>query len=80
MGLWNLASSLDEPLGEIVVEKEVGRGLNKLKWSIDGRRMLVASGDRVRVLSLSDDVLRQKGDERERMMNQLITRGLLERT
>ena len=56
-----------------------GRGLNKLKWSSDGRRLLVASADRVHVLSLSEEVIRQKGDEDARMMNHLISRGLLER-
>ena len=56
-----------------------GRGLNKIKWSSDGRRMLVASADRVHVLSMSEDVIRQKGDEEERMMNNLVSRGLLER-
>jgi len=65
---------LDESLGDIVVEKDAG--LNKLKWSVDGRRMLVASGDRVRVLNLADELVRQKGDENERMMAQLATRGL----
>ena len=68
---------MDEALGELVVDK--ANGLNKLKWSGDGRRMLVAGGDRVHVLSLSEDVLRQKGDEDERMMNQFASRGLLVR-
>jgi dynein intermediate chain len=84
VGLWNLASSLEEPLTGsegIVVEPDAGsgRGLNKLKWSADGRRMLVASADRIHVLNMSEDVLRQKGDEDERMMANLTSRGLLER-
>lgn len=82
MGLWNLASSLDEPvsgLEGIVVEPDAtsGRGLNKLKWSSDGRRILVASADRVHVLGMSEDALRQKGDEETRMMHNLTSRGLL---
>jgi dynein intermediate chain len=84
VGLWNLASSLEEPLTGsegIVVEPDAGsgRGLNKLKWSADGRRMLVASADRIHVLNMSEDVVRQKGDEDERMMANLASRGLLER-
>lgn len=84
IGLWNFSQSLEEPItgsDGIVVEPDggSGRGLNKLKWSSDGRRMLVASADRVHVLSLSEDVIRQKGDEDARMMNHLISRGLLER-
>jgi dynein intermediate chain, cytosolic len=84
IGLWNFSQSLEEPItgsDGIVVEPDAGsgRGLNKLKWSSDGRRMMVASADRVHVLSLSEDVVRQKGDEDARMMNHLISRGLLER-
>jgi dynein intermediate chain len=65
----------------IVVEPDAGsgRGLNKLKWSQDGRRMLVASADRVHVLSLAEEVVRQKGDEDTRMMNHFTSRGLLDR-
>jgi len=83
MGLWNLASSLDEPISGsegIVVEKHAtsGRGLNKLKWSSDGRRILVASADRVHVLNMSEEALRKKGDEETKLMHQLTSRGLLE--
>jgi len=84
IGLWNFSLSLEEPVtgsDGIVVEPDggSGRGLNKLKWSSDGRRMLVASGDRVHALVLSEDVVRQKGDEDSRMMNHLTSRGLLDR-
>ena len=86
VGLWNLASSLEEPItgvDGIVVEPDAAttgqRGLNKLKWSSDGRRMAVAAGDRVHVLSLSEDIVRQKGDEDHRVMSHLVSRGLLER-
>jgi dynein intermediate chain len=84
IGLWNLAHSMEEPItgsDGIVVEPDggSGRGLNKLKWSPDGRRMLAASADRVHVLVLSEDVVRQKGDEDSRMMNHLTSRGLLDR-
>ena len=51
---------------------ELGVGLNKVRWSADGRRMLVAAGERVHVLSLADEVLRQKGDEEDRMLNLLV--------
>ena len=83
IGLWNLATSLEEPItgqdGGIVVEPEAmsGRGLNKLQWSADGRRMAVASGDRVHVISLTDEVARPKGDEDAKTMNHFTARGLL---
>lgn len=85
IGLWNFALSLEEPItgsDGIVVEPDggSGRGLNRLKWSADGRRMLIASGDRVHALVLAEDVVRQKGDEDSRMMNHLLSRGLLDRT
>ncbi len=84
MGLGNFAQTIEEPFtgsDGIVVEPDggSGRGLNKLKWSSDGRRMLVASADRVHVLVLAEDVVRQKGDEVSRMMNHLTSRGLLDR-
>lgn len=86
VGVWNLASSLEEPVtgvDGIVVEPEAARtsrrGLNKLKWSADGRRMMVASGDRVHVLNLTEDIVRQKGDEDHRLVSHLVSRGLLER-
>mmetsp|Transcript_4131 Transcript_4131/g.9336 ORF Transcript_4131/g.9336 Transcript_4131/m.9336 type:complete len:665 (-) Transcript_4131:1041-3035(-) len=84
IGLWNFSHSMEEPItgnDGIVVEPDggSGRGLNKLKWSSDGRRLLAASSDRVHVLVLSEDVVRQKGDEDSRMMNHLTSRGLLDR-
>jgi len=84
IGLWNFANSMEEPVTSsdgIVVEPDgsSGRGLNKLKWSPDGKRMLAASADRVHVLVLSEDVVRQKGDEDFRMMNHLTSRGQLDR-
>ena len=66
IGFWNLAESVESAHGDVVVDPDVG--LNKVKWSADGRRLLVAAGERVHVLSLADDILRQKGDEEERMM------------
>jgi dynein intermediate chain, cytosolic len=84
VGLWNLASSFEEPLtgpDGIVVEPDAmsGRGLNKLKWSADGRRVAVASSDRVHILSLSDEVVSAKGDEESKVMHQLLARGLIDR-
>lgn len=84
LGLWNFAQTLEEPItgsDGIVVEPDggSGRGLNRIKWSSDGRRMLVASADRVHVLVFADDVVRQKGDEDARMMNHFSSRGLLDR-
>ena len=83
VGLWNLATSLDEPITGpegIVVEGDVGRGLNKLRWSLDGRRLAVASSDRLHMLSPAPDVIRTAGDEDAKtMMNQFMTRGWISR-
>jgi dynein intermediate chain len=53
------------------------QGLNRLKWSADGRRMAVASGDKMHVLSVGDDVWKSKGDEEGSVMNNLLSRGLI---
>ncbi|GKY99458.1 hypothetical protein MPSEU_000900300 [Mayamaea pseudoterrestris] len=84
LGLWNLTKSLEEPLTGpegIVIEPDAmsGRGLNKLRWSSDGRRIAVSSGDQVHVLNMTEEVIRPKGDEDTRLMNQLVARGLLNR-
>eukprot|EP00568_Trieres_chinensis_P005888 CAMPEP_0183296076 /NCGR_PEP_ID=MMETSP0160_2-20130417/3792_1 /TAXON_ID=2839 ORGANISM="Odontella Sinensis, Strain Grunow 1884" /NCGR_SAMPLE_ID=MMETSP0160_2 /ASSEMBLY_ACC=CAM_ASM_000250 /LENGTH=179 /DNA_ID=CAMNT_0025457651 /DNA_START=1 /DNA_END=540 /DNA_ORIENTATION=- len=85
--LWNLASSLDEPLtgsDGIVVEVDavapspVPRGINKIRWSQDGRRIAVASSDRLHVLGVSEDVWRPKADDEAKMMGNLTGRGLLD--
>jgi len=56
------------------------RGLNKLRWSPDsGRRLAVASGDRVHVLTLAEDVVRPKADDDASMMSALMARGLINR-
>jgi dynein intermediate chain, cytosolic len=80
IGLWNLAHSFEEPITEqdgITIESE--RGLNKLKWSLDGRRLAAASSDRVHIVSLADDIVRAKGDEDSKVMNHLLSRGLIDR-
>lgn len=83
IGLWNLATSLDEPItgpDGIVVQPDAmssGVGLNKVKWSADGRRLAVAASDKVHLLHFSDDVTRTKGDEETKVMNQLLARGLV---
>lgn len=80
IGLWNLANSFEEPITDqdgIIIESE--RGLNKLKWSLDGRRLAAASSDRLHIVSLADDIIRAKGDEDSKVMNHLLSRGLIER-
>lgn len=82
LGLWNLASSLDEPISGsdgIVVEASsaLTSGLNKIRWSSDGRRIVAASADKLHVLGMSEDVSRPKGDEDARMMSNLTSRGFL---
>ena len=47
LNFWNLASSIDEPVtgvGGVAVEKTIdpsspSPGVNKIKWSADGRRI-----------------------------------------
>jgi len=84
LGIWNLASSLDEPItGADGVTVDGGgagdssHGLNKIKWSQDGRRIVAASWDTLHVFGMSEDVWKPKGDEEGRMMNNLKGRGFL---
>lgn len=89
LGLWNLATSLDEPMtgsDGIFVNSTSGGGgntstgsssLNKIKWSQDGKRIAVATSDELHVLGMSEDVWKVKGDEEARMMNNFKGRGLL---
>jgi dynein intermediate chain len=84
MALWNLATSLEEPITGntgLVIDSDAmsGRGLNKLQWAADGRRIAVASGDQVHVVTLTEEVSRPKGDEDVKLMNQLMARGLIGR-
>ena len=83
VGLWNLAQSLDESLtgGLVVSASEEVEGLTKLCWSNpDGRRLAVAGGGgRVHVLTLADEVVRPKGDEDAKIVQQLVARGFLSR-
>eukprot|EP00980_Cylindrotheca_fusiformis_P009821 scaffold2164_cov106-Cylindrotheca_fusiformis.AAC.4 len=67
IGLWYFSLSLEEPItGSHVVEPDAasGRGLTKVKWSTDGRRLLVAPVHRFHALVLAEDIVRQKGDEK----------------
>lgn len=84
VGIWNLATSLEEPIsgkGGLLVESDPdsARGLSKLQWSHDGRRLAVASGDSLHILSMVEDVVRPKGDEDSKVMNSLVARGLITR-
>lgn len=87
VGLWNLAQSLDESLTDGLAVSTAAtddlevEGLTKLAWSIpDGRRLAVAGGGgRVHVLTLADEVVRPKGDEDSKIVQQLVARGFLSR-
>eukprot|EP00566_Odontella_aurita_P007514 CAMPEP_0113581846 /NCGR_PEP_ID=MMETSP0015_2-20120614/31551_1 /TAXON_ID=2838 /ORGANISM="Odontella" /LENGTH=697 /DNA_ID=CAMNT_0000486383 /DNA_START=247 /DNA_END=2340 /DNA_ORIENTATION=+ /assembly_acc=CAM_ASM_000160 len=85
LGLWNLSASLDEPLSGtegIVVDgapdSSSARGLNKIRWSHDGRRIAAAAADRLHVLSMSDEVSRPKVDDEAKMMSNFTSRGMLD--
>ncbi len=84
LGLWNLASSLDEPMtgsqGLSIDENDdadKSHGVNKIKWSPDGRRIVAACYDTLYVLGMSDELWKPKGNEGTRLMNNLKGRGLL---
>ena len=88
VNIWNLASAVDQPVsGTEGVPVAAGGGgpasspsdgINRLQWSPDGRRMAVASGDKLHVLAVGEEVWRSKGDEDSRVMNNLLSRGLIE--
>lgn len=73
MSLWNLGRSLEEPLTTMSIDTD--RGLNKLSWSSDGRRVAVAAADEVRVIHWTDDL--SNSDDEAKMANELLTRGLI---
>ena len=83
---WNLATSIDEPVtgaNGIAIESETdpsfsSSAVNKLKWSVDGRRIAAACSDKLHVLGLSEDLWKPNGDEDARLMNSLKSRGLLD--
>ena len=90
LGFWNLAPSLDEPIASLqglsldvegggnVVGDQLSHGINKIKWSMDGRRIAAASSDTVHVLGLADELWKPKGNEGAKLMNSLKSRGLID--
>lgn len=80
VGLWNLSTSLDEPITNVLVEPDSSRGLNRLSWSLDGRRLAAAASDQVHLLSLTEEAIRTKGDDDAKsMMNHFMARGWISR-
>jgi len=69
--------SIDEFSGADSAAASSSHALNRLKWSADGR-MAVASGDKMHVLGVGDDVWKTKGDEEGKVMNNLLSRGLIQ--
>ncbi|KAL3827180.1 hypothetical protein ACHAXA_006735 [Cyclostephanos tholiformis] len=89
INIWNLAITLDQPVsGTEGIPIDGGapgnpssssyQGLNRLQWSSDGRRLAVASGDKLHVLSVGEHAWKAKGDEEGRVMHNLISRGLIQ--
>lgn len=93
LNIWNLASTLDQPVsgtegipidhgcsstsgGDSTMSSR--QGLNRLQWSADGRRMAVASGDKLHVLGVGEEIWKSKGDEDGRVMHNLLSRGLIQ--
>lgn len=87
LGLWNLATSLDEPItgphGLLLDKNDANpelpsHGVNKIKWSLDGRRIAAARSDTVHVLGLTEELWKPKGNEGAKVMNSLRSRGLID--
>lgn len=81
LGLWNLATSLDEPMSGsdgLLVDTDSANGINKIQWSADGKRIAVATSDKLHVLGMVDDVSRGKEEDDKSMMQNLLARGLLQ--
>ena len=81
--MWNLALSLDQPISDsdgIQIGDNAAtadnQGLNRVKWSADGRRLALGCGDKLHVLGVGDDFL-SKGDEQGKIMSNLMSRGLI---
>ena len=83
LSLWNLAATLDGPVSGtdgVVVDPScpAGAGAGRVRWSDDGRRLAVAQGGRLHVLSATEEVWRGKADEGARVHSNLVKRGLVQ--
>lgn len=92
LNIWNLASTLDQPVSGpdgIPIDSGAGgasvdssasayHGLNRIQWSSDGRRLAVASGDKLHILGVGEQIWKVKGDEESRVMHNLMSRGLIQ--
>ena len=79
INLWNLAASLEQPIsGSDGIQIDSDSGLNRIQWSADGRRMAVASGDKLHVLGVEEELCKSKGDEDSKVMSNLMSRGLIQ--
>ena len=80
--LWNLSVSIEKPLsGEGISvrnENEEQYALGKIKWSSDGKRLAVASGDQLHILGLQDSFTRAEGDDGDLMMEYFASRKLID--
>jgi dynein intermediate chain len=86
MNIWNLASTIDQPIngteGIPISGSDTGadsphQGLNRLQWSSDGRRLAVASGDKLQILGVGEHIWKAKGNEEGKVMSNLISRGFI---
>ena len=86
MNIWNLASTIDQPINgtegiPVSCSGTSGdsphQGLNRLQWSSDGRRLAVASGDKLHILGVGEHVWKAKGNEEGKVMSNLISRGFI---
>ena len=80
LDFWNLSYSLDEPISGSsgIGVAEPTQAVNKLKWSLDGRRIAIAASDQLHVLGVSEELWRPKADDEARMMHHLTSRGFLD--
>jgi dynein intermediate chain len=91
LNFWNLASTLEQPVSgtdgipiesgtcgaSVDMTSSARQGLNRIQWSADGRRLAVASGDKLHILGVGEHVWKAKGDEESRVMHNLMSRGLI---
>ena len=69
--------SSEKASGIIPPKNKNSKAVNKIKWSHDGRRLAVASGDSIYMLAMSDEIWKPIGDEEVRLMSNLRSRGFL---
>ena len=58
-------------------EGEEQYALSKVRWSSDGRRLAVGSGDQLHILGVNDEIAKAKEDDETKMMERFSSRRLI---